>query len=92
MALHAVSLLTERRLIDDIERYRGEAKLIVLPPPCPLAIPPIHFDHTDTLIQRSYSDAQDFLDAGGAQRPPIRMRMHRHTSTALNTNDPVAAK
>jgi hypothetical protein len=29
MALRAVSLLTQRCLIDDIERYRGEAKLIL---------------------------------------------------------------
>jgi NTE family protein len=90
MALHAVSLLTQRRLIDDIERYRGQAKLIVLPPPCPLAIPPIDFAHADTLIQRSYSDAREFLDGGGAQRPPIRMRMRRHTSAARNPNDRVA--
>jgi NTE family protein len=92
MALHAASLLTQRRLIDDIERYRAEAKLIVLPPPCPLAIQPIDFDHADTLIQRSYSDAQDFLDGGGAQRPPIRMRTHRHTSAPRNTNEPVETR
>jgi NTE family protein len=33
MALHAISLLTQRRLIDDIERHRDSAKLVVLPPP-----------------------------------------------------------
>ncbi|MDQ3881228.1 MAG: hypothetical protein M3295_09185 [Chloroflexota bacterium] len=33
MALHAISLLTRRRLIDDIERHRDDAQLIVLPPP-----------------------------------------------------------
>jgi NTE family protein len=91
MALHAVSLLTQRRLIDDIDRYCGEAKLIVLPPPCPLAIPPIDFDHADTLIERGYSDTLEFLDSGGAQRPPIRMRMHRHTATARTPNDPLAS-
>ncbi len=48
MALHAISLLTQRRLIDDIERHRG--------------------------------DAREFIDSGGEDRPPIQMRMHRHTS------------
>src|SRR5918997_6949317 len=43
MALHAISLLTHRRLIDDIERHRREAQLVVLPPPCPLRIQPIDF-------------------------------------------------
>jgi NTE family protein len=32
MALHAISLLTHRRLLDDIERHRADAQLIVLPP------------------------------------------------------------
>jgi hypothetical protein len=51
---------------------------------------PIGFDHADTLIQLGYSDAQDFLDDGGAERPPILMRTHRHVATAGNPNDPVA--
>jgi NTE family protein len=78
MALHAVSLLTQRRLIDDIEKHRHDAKLIVLPPPCPLAVQPIDFGRADYLIERAYEDASEFLDGGGAERPPIRMRMHRH--------------
>ena len=78
MALHALTLLTHRRLIDDIEKHRDEAKLVVLPPPCPLAIAPIDFEHADALIERGHADAGDFLDSGGEERPPIRMRMHRH--------------
>jgi NTE family protein len=78
MALHAISLLTHRRLIDDVEKHRADAKLVVLPPPCPLAIQPIDFDHADILIERGYEDAVEFLDSGGAERPPIQMRMHRH--------------
>lgn len=78
MALHAISLLTHRRLIDDIEKHRDDATLIVLPPPCPLAVQPIDFGQAGTLIERAYTDACGFLDSGGAERPPIRMRMHRH--------------
>ena len=78
MALHALSLLTQRRLIDDIEKHKGDAKLVVLPPPCPLAVPPIDFGHAELLVERGYEDAREFLDGGGAERPPIRMRMHRH--------------
>ena len=82
MALHAVSLLTQRRLIDDIERHRAEVKLIVLPPPCPLGVQPIDFGCAPTLIELGYEDASEFLDGGGAARPPIRMRMHRHARGA----------
>jgi NTE family protein len=78
MALHAISLLTHRRLIDDIERHRDEAQLIVLPPPCPSSITPIDFAHAEELIDRALDDAREFLDSGGDKRPPIRMGMHRH--------------
>ena len=78
LALHATSLLTQRRLIDDIERHQSDAHLIVLPPPCPLSIQPIDFAHADELISRAQGDAREFLDAGGEDRPPMQMRMHSH--------------
>jgi len=78
MALHALSLLTHRRLIEDIERHRGDVELVVLPPPCPLAVTPFDFSHADELIARACADARAFLDGGGEQQPPIRMHMHTH--------------
>jgi NTE family protein len=78
MALHALSLLTHSRLIADIELHRDRAKLVVLPPPCPLAIQPIDFGHADELIERALGNARAFLGEGGADRPPIRMHTHRH--------------
>jgi NTE family protein len=78
MALHALSLLMQRRLIDDIETHRDRTKLVVLPPPCPLSVQPTDFGHATLLIDRAYADACKFLDGGGAERSPIRMRMHRH--------------
>ena len=78
VALHAISLLTQRRLIDDIEHHRGEARLIVLPPPCPLTIQPIDFGHAKDLIERALYEAREFLEGGGEDQPPIRMRMHQH--------------
>jgi len=76
MALHAISLLTHRRLIDDIERHRADAQLIVLPPPCPLSITPIEFERADELIGRALEDAREFLTSGGGdERDPIHLRM-----------------
>lgn len=82
MALHALSLLMQRRLMEDIERHRDETKLVVLPPPCPLSVQPIDFGHAQLLIDCAYVDACEFLDGGGAERPPIRMRMHGHGAAA----------
>jgi NTE family protein len=75
MALHAVSLLTHRRLADDIERHRRDAELIVLPPPCPVSITPIDFDLAGELIERALEEAREFLDSGGENRDPIDMRI-----------------
>jgi NTE family protein len=71
MALHAISLLTHRRLVDDIERHQADAHLIVLPPPCPLNIQPIDFGQADKLIDTALRDARGFLDSGGATRPAV---------------------
>jgi hypothetical protein len=95
MALHAISLLTHRRLIDDIERHRADAHLIVMPPPCPLNIQPIDFAHADELIDVALMDTRAFLDGGGETREPIRMRMHRHSSApvgAVRTQPAIEAK
>jgi NTE family protein len=83
MALHALSLLTQRRLIDDIEAHKDRTKLVVLPPPCPLSVQPTDFGHANLLIDRAYADAFEFLDGGGAERPPIRMRMHGHAADTV---------
>jgi NTE family protein len=83
MALHALSLLTHSRLIADIELHRQEAKLIVMPPPCPLTVAPIDLAHAAELIERSARDCRAFLHDGGADSPPIRMRMHRHATAEV---------
>jgi NTE family protein len=88
MALHAISLLTHHRLIDDIERHRADAHLIVLPPPRPLSIQPIDFDHADELIGRALDDAREFIDDGGEERPAIHMHMHRHRRRAAPNPTP----
>ena len=78
MALHALTLLAQSRLIADVESHRDLARLVVMPSPCPLAIQPIDFAHAEELVERSLADARTFLDGGGAERPAIRMRVHRH--------------
>jgi NTE family protein len=80
MLLHAMSLLVMRRLIVEVEVLRERAELIVLPPPCPLAVAPIDFSHTDELIRRGYEDSRDYLaDAEAGHAPvPLSMTMHDH--------------
>ena len=62
MLLHSTTLLVMRRLLLEVELLSDRAELIVLPPPCPHAISPIDFGHSDELIRRGYDDAHAYLD------------------------------
>jgi NTE family protein len=81
--VHATTLLIQRRLIEEIDRYCDEAKLVVLPPPCPLAVLPVDFSHSEALIEQALRDARAFLDGGGLKRPPVRMASHSHPARAI---------
>lgn len=82
MALHALTLLVQRQLIADIETYRDTVDLVAMPPPCPLAVTPGDFSRAEELIDGAYAGAVEFLDTGGAERPPLRMTMHHHGRAA----------
>jgi NTE family protein len=84
MLLHAMSLLVMRRLLVEVEALRERAELIVLPPPCPQAVTPIDFSHTDELIRRGYEGSRDYLDAvdAGLAPVPLSMAMHDHRPPA----------
>ena len=80
MLLHAMSLLVMRRLLIEVESLKDRARLIVLPPPCPLAISPIDFGRTDELIRRGLAGARCYLDEveRGTAAVPLQMSMHDH--------------
>jgi NTE family protein len=67
MVVHATNLLVHRRLVEDIERYRDAAELIVLSPPCPVRVQPMDFSQAESLIARALDESRHVLDSyGGA--------------------------
>lgn len=80
MLLHAMSLLVMRRLLIEVELLKDQARLVVMPPPCPLAVSPIDFSHTDELIRRGLDNGREYLEAveQGTATVPLRMAMHGH--------------
>lgn len=76
MGLHALSLLTHRRLIADIELHQGQANLVVLPPPCPLSVAPVDFSHASELMDQAAKDARIFLDADVRNQSPTSHMRH----------------
>ena len=78
MLLHAMNLLVTRCLLVEIELLRDKARLIVLPPPCPLRVRPVDFGHADELIHRGLEDGREHLDAveTGEDLVPLSVTTH----------------
>jgi len=61
VALTALTLLLHTRLIDEVDRYAGGARLHVVPPLCPLAVSPADFTRADELIERTRASTSLWL-------------------------------
>jgi NTE family protein len=82
MLVHAVTLLLNQRLAEDIERFSHTAELIVLPPPCPLGVLPSDFRHAEQLIEQGYKlagVALDHPDPSGHWTPLSLQRLQPHS-------------
>jgi NTE family protein len=80
VAVQALSVLVQQRLISDVALFADRVELLVLPPLCPLRISAIDFGHAAELCRRAHADAAEYLDSGAAYRPrPERiLGMHGH--------------
>jgi NTE family protein len=72
MLLYATSLLIAHRLQAELAHVSPAVKVVVLPPPCPLAVQPTDFSHAAELINRARRDAERHLEADDA--PSRRLR------------------
>lgn len=80
IAMHALTLLIEQRLIDEVARFPGPDRLRVLPPLCPLGISSTDFGHASEMITRAQRATGQRLDSGGPALPaPERfLSLHAH--------------
>ncbi|HKE73495.1 MAG TPA: patatin-like phospholipase family protein [Acidimicrobiales bacterium] len=80
IAVHALTLLIEQRLMLDIATYHDRVELIVLPPLCPLSVSSSDFRSGALLIDRARTATARWLAAGNHRLPhPERfLSLHRH--------------
>jgi NTE family protein len=80
MLVHALTLLIDQRLAQDIETFSQEVELVVLPPPCPQTVLASDFSHAAQLIEEGYELARQALDDPARCTPLAleRLRPHRH--------------
>jgi NTE family protein len=61
MLIHATSLLVAQRFAGETLTL-GDARVKILPPPCPIRVQPTDFGHAKDLIARAHASAAAFLD------------------------------
>jgi NTE family protein len=82
VAVQALTLLVQRRLISDVALYEDRAEIVVLPPLCPLRISAVDFRHAAELRRRAHASSLAWLTSGAASRPrPERvLGLHDHSA------------
>jgi NTE family protein len=79
MALQGLTLLIQRRLLEEARRYRDMVDLRIAPPLCPVLTSPSDFGHTAELIERAYISAQNWLARLDAHSDPESLAQHTHS-------------
>jgi NTE family protein len=79
-ALHALTLLIARQLVNDLEELPPDIEYVVVPPLCPLLGSPYDFSLTSEHIERSIRSTDHWLANHGLEkkRIPGELRTHSH--------------
>ena len=79
-ALHALTLLIARQLVNELENLDPEIEYYVVPPLCPLVGSPYDFSRTADHIERAVKSTDSWLITNGLNRSgvPGELRPHTH--------------
>lgn len=78
-ALHPLSMIQQQRLVTGLSPHQRTARLLVVPPMCPLAVSPADFGHADELIDRARRATARWLAEGTPAVPGEMLQPHSHT-------------
>lgn len=78
MALHAVSLAIQRRLIQDVDIWQGRCTLRVVPPLCPVSVSPTDFSQSRKLMSRARQATRAWLDRPLPDDQSAYLAFHEH--------------
>ena len=83
VALHALSLLTQQRLADEVATWSTRVTVKVMPPLCPLTVSPADFAHAVELIDRARRATSSWIERGADELPDQErfLRLHHHGRT-----------
>lgn len=78
MALHAVSLAIQQRLIADVALWQHQCTLRVVPPLCPVSVAPTDFGQTTVLMERARRATRAWLDQPVPADQTSYLGVHEH--------------
>lgn len=64
-AFHAMDLIVMQQLARDTELYAAQARIVTVPPICPLTVPPYDFSRAGELIDAAARSTGQWLERGG---------------------------
>jgi NTE family protein len=86
MALHAVSLAIQRRLISDVGVWQHRCTLRVVPPLCPVSVPPTDFGQTAALMDRARRATRQWLDVPLPADQTSYLGVHEHAPEQMSVS------
>ena len=77
-ALHALTLLIARQLMNELQGLDHSIDYFVVPPLCPLTGSPYDFSQTSELIERAARSTDAWLTEGGLDHPGVHAQLSTH--------------
>jgi NTE family protein len=77
-ALHALTLLIARQLMNELQSLDHSIEYFVVLPLCPLTGSPYDFSQTSELIERAAKSTDAWLAEGGLDRPGVHAQLSTH--------------
>ena len=81
MAMHAVTVAIQRRLVQDVQDMQAQPDCVdlrVAPPLCPVSVSPVDFRAAARLIERARGATRAWLDRPMAADQSAHLALHRH--------------
>jgi NTE family protein len=78
-AMHGISQLVSRQLVNDVERYADKAEICVVPSLCPLDVSPYDFSACASLVDQSEANTKAWIAAGGLHTAGAPESLLEHT-------------